>query len=269
MTTALPFDYHVHTTHSCDAHTTIAAHCRQARAIGLAEIAFTDHLDFTPHDVCYGFYRAAEFHTALEAARAAFPTLTLRAGIEIGEVHLFTDKINTLLAAHPYDLVIGSLHWVGDEIVFSSGYFETRTKDAAALDYFAELLRMVRHGGFEILGHLDVVRRYGAGYYQDFALTPYEDAIRAVLEACIEKGIALEINTSGLRRALGQTHPNLEVLRWYRAAGGELLTVGSDAHRAKDLAAGFDAARTVARAAGFTRLCRFEGRQVAGWVPLD
>jgi histidinol-phosphatase (PHP family) len=265
---ALPYDYHTHSTFSCDARDTIDAMCRKALEIGLSEIAITDHLDMHPKDSCYNYYRMAEFHEALAAARKKYPSLTIRAGVEVGEMHRFHEAVMPGIDALPYDLIIGSLHWVGDDIVFEREYFDRRTRDQAAVDYFEEVARMVRFGGFNILGHLDVVRRYGAEYYGGLDVTPYQDAIRAVLRACIEGGIAIEINTSGLRRPIRETHPNLETLRWYREMGGELLTVGSDAHGTGYVASGFDQAREIALAAGFTRLCRFERRRLLDWVEI-
>ncbi|MBN1287072.1 MAG: histidinol-phosphatase HisJ family protein [Anaerolineae bacterium] len=265
---SLPSDYHTHTTYSCDAFDTIDAMCRHALAIGLREVAFTDHLDLHPMDSCTAFYRPADFLADLEVCRAAFPMLVLRAGVEIGEPHRYADRVAAMIDGRRYDVRIGSLHWVGDEMVFEDGYFARRSKDRAALDYFEEMLCMVRHGGFEILGHLDVFRRYGVMYYDDLDLAPYEEAIRAILQTCIAGGIAVEINTAGLRYPSKRLHPDLEVLRWYREMGGERLTVGSDAHRAEGMALGFDLAREMALAAGFTRLCRFENRQVCGWAAI-
>lgn len=260
-------DYHTHTLYSCDAFDTMEVMCRRALALGMEEIAFTDHLDIHPADSCTGFYRPAEYLASLEACRKIFPMLTLRAGVEIGEPHRFAGAVAAALDLAMYDVRIGSLHWVGDELVFADSYFEPRSKERAALDYLEEILCMVQHGGFEILGHLDVFRRYGVGYYGSLDIEPYEEIVREVLQACIDAGIAIEINTSGLQH-FEQPHPNLAVLRWYREMGGEMLTFGSDAHQAEALAAGFQQACQIAKVAGFTRLCRFEKRRVCGWVDI-
>jgi histidinol-phosphatase (PHP family) len=78
----------------------------------------------------------------------------------------------------------------------------------------------------------------------------------------------LEINTSTLRRAVGETSPSFTVLRRYRELGGEVLTFGSDAHAPDALGQGFEHAAELARAAGFSRLTRFERRQTS-FVPLE
>lgn len=262
----LPYDYHMHTTHSCDGKASMAEMCRQAVAIAMPEIGFTDHFDRHPLDFCHGYYEPDAYWADLEACRAAFPALTIRAGVEVGEPHRFMDEVKPVLDAHPYDYVIGSLHWVENGVVFDNRFFHNRTVDQVAELYFTEMLAMVRHGGFDILGHLDVVRRHGFDFYGRFDIEPYGDLVRPILRACIENGIAIEINTSGMRRALQQTFPGLPVLRWYREMGGELLTVGSDAHTTEHLGLCFAVARDVALHAGFTRLCRFQARRVLDWV---
>ncbi len=266
----LPQDYHVHTEASCDCRTTMAEMCRRAVRLGIAEIAFTDHFDPRPEDLCYGYYRPEPYFAALEAARREFAPqgLTIRAGIELGEYHLFHADMSPVLAAWPYDLVLGSLHWVGDQIVFDEGYFRARGPHDSFACYFAELERLARFGGFDVLAHPDVVKRVGHGEVGGFDIGQWEDLVRPVWRACIENGIGLEINTGSLRTGMSEVHPGPESLRWYREMGGEILTIGSDGHRPRDVGMGLDVALDVARAAGFTRLARFENRRVTGWIPI-
>ncbi len=103
-----------------------------------------------------------------------------------------------------------------------------------------------------MLGHFDLVKRYGVAHYGRLEPEIFAEEIRAVLRAAVEAGVGLEINASGLRQAPGEPYPGLTVLRWYRELGGEIVTVGSDAHRVEHLAAGMDQALALAQAAGFT-----------------
>jgi len=254
-------DLHVHTNFSCDSQAAMEMMCRQAIALGLRQVAFTEHVEYVPEDIGYGFFRPAAYLDEIARCRELFgDQLTILAGVEIGEFHRFRPQAETLLAPHDFDLVIGSLHWVGEELVFEPPFFERREMDCAYRDYFTELERMCRAGGFDVLGHLDVVKRYGFDHYGHYDATCYESAIRPILEAIIQNGIALEINTSTLRRPVKQTSPGAIVLAWYREMGGELLTIGSDAHAPDNLAAGWETAVTMARAAGFTHLTSFAGR---------
>jgi histidinol-phosphatase (PHP family) len=266
----LPQDYHVHTEASCDCQATMAEMCQQALALGIAEIAFTDHFDPKPEDLCYGYYRPDRYFAALEAARRTFGPqgLTIRAGVELGEYHLFHQTMTPVLAAWPYDFVLGSLHWVGDQIVFDTGYFQTLGPRDSFARYFVELERLARFGGFDVLSHPDVVKRVGYAAAGGFDIREWEDLVRPVWRACIENGIGLEINTSSLRSGVGEVHPGPESLRWYREMGGEILTIGSDSHRPAHLGSGLDVALDVARWAGFTRLASFEGRRIVRWIAI-
>ena len=262
-------DLHVHSQFSCDSRSSMEAICRRAVELGLRSIAFTDHLDLVPADPCAGFYRPAAYQAELARCRALFDgRLTIRGGVEVGEIHWFEREIAALLAEHPYDLVIGSVHWVDGYLVFDPAFFQTRSMEDASRAYFAELLRMCQHGGFDVLGHLDIVKRFGAAQPDGFAAARYEPEIRAVLAALVEGGIGLELNTSTLRRPVAQTSPTPAVLRWYRELGGELLTLGSDAHHPDDLAAGFAAAIEMVRSAGFGHLADYE-RRTPRLVPLE
>ncbi len=266
----IPQDYHVHTRASCDSRATMADHCRRALARGIAEIAFTDHFDPVPEDMCYGYYNPERFFAELEAARREFEPqgVILRAGVELGEYHRFHDVVQPVLDAWPYDFVLGSLHWVDDQIVFERAYFDDRGGRDAIEAYFVELERLARFGGFDVLSHPDVVKRIGYHACGGFDICEWEELVRLVWAACIENGIGIEINTAGLRLKVNEVHPAPESLRWYREMGGDILTVGSDSHRPDHLGGGIGEALALARAAGFTRIASFEQRQIVRWIPI-
>ncbi len=265
----IPLDYHLHTRYSCDSNASMEAMGTAALQKGIPEIAFTEHLDLQALDPCNGFYDPPAYFRALEAARASLGPrgLTLRAGVEVGEMHRHRHAVQPVLEAHPYDVVLGSLHWVGDELVFDSSFFRREPAEAIRL-YFGELAEMAQAGGFDVLSHLDVFKRTGYAFWGRFDITEWEDLVRPVWEACIANDIAPEINTSGLRLPVGQTQPTLEALRWYREMGGERLVIGSDAHRPEHVGHGLETALRIAHQAGFTHLCRFQRRTVVAWVPI-
>ena len=263
-------DYHTHSEISCDGRSTMVEMCRAALRQGITEIAFTDHFDMHPKDSCTGFYKPDMYFEKLAAARQTFAPqgLTIRAGVEVGEYHIYHDGVKPVLEAWPYDFVLGSLHWVGDDLMFDRAYFRAHTPQEAIAPYFTELLKMVRFGGFDVLAHADVFKRVAYEIYQRYDAREWEDLIRPVWQACIEQGIGIEINTAALRRDIGQIHPSLDALRWYREMGGELLTFGSDGHEPDQVAYGFGTARDLALAAGFTRVCCYENRQVVRWIVI-
>jgi len=265
----LPQDYHLHTTFSMDSKMTMEDACREAIRRDLAEVSFTEHVDFVPEDEGAGFFNPAAYMTELRRCRDLFDgQLTIRAGFEIGEAHRCAREGRELTAAYPFDFVIGSLHWVGPELVMCPEYFEGKSLEQAYGAYFEELLALVNVGDFDVVGHLDVPKRFAGHLHDRLDPTPFEEPIREVLRTCIERGIGIEINTGTIRRTGNDPSPSPEVLFWYRELGGEILTIGSDGHRPTHMAYAFDRALALACEAGFTHLTSFEGREPA-FVPLD
>ena len=259
-------DYHVHTRFSCDSKTEMVAACEAAIARGISEIAFTDHADFEPLDACCGYLRPAAYLAEIERCRRRYGHhLTIRAGVELGEAHVYRDQITTLLEDHEFDFVLGSLHWVDGRPDFDKSYFTGRTLKEGLYAYFEELACLAAEADYDVLAHFDIVRR---AVFRSFGLktldyTPYEKTIRRILRTLVERGKGLEINTANYRREGSDPRPTLQVLRWYRELGGEIITFGSDTHTADSIGSCFDVALETAQAAGFTRLARFERRRVS------
>ena len=257
----IPHDYHLHSHYSCDSQATMAEQCASAVAKGLPEIGFSDHFDLHPLDECSGYFKLAEWAAELDRARAEFADrLIVRAGIELGEPHIYRAETQALLQAYPFDYALGSLHWVGDEIVFDPQYFQRPADEAFGL-FFEELERMTRAGGFDVLSHFDVVVRMGLPLYGEYDPRRYAEVIRAVLKNCIAHGIALDVNSQGLRSRCKVLTPDVEVLRWYVELGGERVTLGSDAHKPEHIGADLRVALDAIQTAGLKYVTQFEQRQ--------
>jgi histidinol-phosphatase (PHP family) len=236
--------------------------CEAAVRLGLREICFTEHVDFVPEDESTGFFDPTAYFAEIVRCRAMFDgQLTIRAGAEIGESHRFREQQNVLTSNYPFDFILGSLHWVGSDIVMEPGYFADQSREKGYSRYFDELLTLARSGDFDCLSHLDVPKRYGFPSHGAFDSAEFAEPIRAVLAACIARGVGIELNTGSMRRTEGDPSPSPEVLGWYRELGGEILTLGSDAHRPTQIAHEFDRALAMIRAAGFTHLTTFEARR--------
>lgn len=264
----IPCDYHLHTIFSIDGKLSLPELCERVIDHGIPEICTTDHVDFVREDAGHDYFQPDAYFAEYARTRDRYDgQLTLRSGIEVGEAHRFTDKVQDLIDRYPFDFIIGSLHWVGSELVMSHRYFEGKTEEDAYGDYFAELLRMVQAGGFDVVGHFDVPKRYGFDLYGRFDPAPHAEVIREILRTCIDQGIGLEINTGTARRRVGVPSPEPEILRWYRELGGEILTIGSDGHWPNGIGYRLDLALELARETGFTQLTTFEARQPR-FIPL-
>lgn len=279
-------DYHLHSTCSVDGFSSIADYCQRASERGFVEIGFCEHADFDPRDRGCDYFDYADFHHQIECQRERFGhSLAVRAAVEVTYQASREEEIALFLADKHFDYVVGSVHLVEDAASLTADwamiseaercgrYFAQRTVQAAYRPYFAELRRAAASGLFDLIGHFDLVKRYGVDYYGPFDPAVFADEaafayeIRDILELVVEKGVGLEINTSGLRQPPQETFPGLAVLKCYRQLGGEILTVGSDAHSAVDLGRGIAHALTLARQAGFRAIALFEGRRLR-WVDI-
>jgi histidinol-phosphatase (PHP family) len=239
----------------------MAEMCDAAVASGVPEIAFTDHFDTIPGDDCAGYFKLEPWAEELAKTQAQYEgRLIVRAAIELGEPHIYAKECEAMLASYPFDYALGSLHWVGTECIFHKTYFARPAKEAFGL-FFEELERMTRTANFDVLSHFDVPIRTGFDVYGGYDPKEHEDVIRPVLKNCIERGIALDINTRALGLAAKLLTPGLEILRWYAEMGGERVTFGSDAHRPVRVGEGIETAMAVAKEAGLKYATMFEKRQ--------
>lgn len=238
--------------------------CLAAIRTGVREIGFTEHYDLTPYQKNRDWFTPDAWFQEIERCRVEFAgALEIRAGIEIGEPHLFQSESEAMLSRYPFDYAIGSLHWVGAESVFDRNYFECREPNDAWRLFFEELEKMTQIGGFDVLGHLDVPVRVGFDVYGKYDVGCYESMIRPILANCVRHGIALDVNTAAMRRRAQQLTPGREILQWYAEMGGERIVFGSDAHRPATVGAKIDVAMGVARHVGIGNTTRFEQRKAS------
>jgi histidinol-phosphatase (PHP family) len=260
-------DYHAHTAFSNDCNVPMRTQCEAAVRAGMRQIAFTEHEENNPKEYLPFSFDHPAYFKELARCRAHYGAqLTIRAAIEISEPHRYAAATQRVLSAHPWDFVLGSLHWLDADTNTNSREFFTRDGEgswrAAFRRYFREMLTLAQRGDFDILAHLDYPARYASPYSgAAYDIAEYEPEIRAVLRAVIARDKGIEINTGSLRKRLPATCPPPVVLDWYRDLGGVRLTLGSDAHRAQDVGADMDTALHLAHAAGFTHITLYEQRQ--------
>jgi len=264
MGSVLPPDNHVHTQFSWDAPgaASMARSCEQALAVGVGCVAFTDHLDFT--DWTDGDRIAEEnldprrysamrlldvggYLAAIEDCRERYPDLRILAGAEIGEAHMFGASAAALVATAGFDRVLGSLHAIpfDGRLTAADQLFGVMPAADVMRRYFAEVVRLIEGSDiFQVLAHLDFPRRswpQAAGPYDE---TAFEAEYRAVLRALAASGRVLEVNTKSPLLSV-------ELLWWWRDAGGLAVSFGSDAHQPWRVGAKFKLAVDVVEAAGF------------------
>jgi len=233
------FDYHVHTEFSVDCKIPIAQQCEAAIAMGITEIAFTDHIDHEPEDPGRGYYRAEAYFASLDDARRRYgDRLTILAGAEVDFNERIIDEVERFLGQHQYDFVIGSVHYGENGKIIFQDYFEGRTWDEVNLPYLRRVKMAVETRWFDTIGHLDLPKRYAPKTHRTYDPVLYKDALLDVFQAMIANDVAFEINTSGLRQAPKTSMPGPAIVRWYAEAGGRLITTGTDSHAPQHVGTG-------------------------------
>jgi len=261
-------DTHTHTHHSPDGASPMAEMAAAALNARLSGIAFTDHAEWYRGDPAYGYLDLDAYFTELAATRERFGNnLYILAGVELGNPHDFPAETESVLT-HPFDLVIGSVHWLDNQPGWEAPIYQGGIPAAYQL-YLGSVLEMIDAADFDVLGHLDLMRRDVWDLFgRTVPIEDFREPVQAVLCRLIETGRAMEINTSAVRKGLDEPVPGLTILRWYRELGGELLVIGSDGHMPQDIAHSFDLARELAKAAGFHRVPRYAHREVVDWIAL-
>lgn len=264
------FDSHVHSCHSHDSKQTIEQICRTAIDKGLRGVAITDHVDMwfvETRDTVRQIKQCIEEVNLLKAQYG--DRLTLLQGIEIAETDYDESLAREMLNYTDYDVVIGSVHCVEFE-GFRDGFSEFDFAVPLSMEivmnflelYFSRLRAMIDAMDFDVLAHLTCPLRYINGRYgrgvNDKLFSPKIDDI---LKTIIKKGIALEVNTSGIGGYYGNWMPSEWIIARYYELGGRLLTIGSDAHAPEGLANAFEETKSMLRRIGFTEYHYYKKRK--------
>ncbi|MBQ9151998.1 MAG: histidinol-phosphatase HisJ family protein [Clostridia bacterium] len=262
-------DYHTHTHYSFDGDpaATHDAMCRRALEVGLTDIAFTDHCDINAeveglYDRPYDADRA--FSSMMEVKEKYKGRLNVVCGLELGNATQYPAEAAAVLAAHPYEFVIGSLHNlhdVPDFCLMNYGHMSNGLIQQLFNRMLDETLDMIRFPGITTLGHLTYMHRYItlAGKTLDFK--PYYGKIEHIYRELMARDIALELNVSTLWKGLGISMPTMELLKLYKDCGGKLITIGTDAHAPVNLGKAIRKGYAILETVGFHEVLTVQNGQ--------
>lgn len=248
-----------------------ADNVRHAIELGLAGLTFTEHFDTHPSEWPACRYKYEEIAQTVSDLRREFgANLFIGHGIE---VCYQPDQVETILAylsAHQFDLVILSVHWFDgralhirehwdglDETTGTRAYLETVLKAA----HFVRDLKARGKNCFDVLGHLDLVKRYTQRFFGHYDIQSHEDVVDDILRVCLDADLVPEVNTSTLRQGLDEAMPADWVVARYAALGGSAMSLGSDAHAPGDVGAGLADGATMLKRQGISNLAVFNERR--------
>jgi histidinol-phosphatase (PHP family) len=202
--------------------------------------------------------------TKIQKLQKRYPQIKLKIGIEIDYVPQHTELIQAILTEYPFDYVIGSIHyldgWGFDNPAEKEGY-TIRDINEIYLQYLEQIELCAKSGLVDIIGHLDLVKIFGHRPTKNIM-----PAVEKTIKTIAAMNLAIELNTAGLRKPVGEIYPQLDWLKvcyQYQIP----VTLGSDAHQPKDVATDFDQAVALLEKIGYTKLASFTQRK-RSLVPL-
>lgn len=243
-------DIHLHSSNSGDSDEKMEKHVEAALLKGMTHLCFTEHMDmdFPVSDKetenIFLLDTDSYYQNYLEIQEKYGSKITLLFGLEWGMQPHLSDKMYSYVNQYPFDYIIGSEHTTNRKDPYYPEYYNGRSEYEAYCEYFEDIVRNLdclettknknnsEKNMIDTLGHLDYVVRYGPCKNSDYSYSKYGDYIDEILKRLIDRGIAMEINTGGYKYNLKDPNPSFEVIKRYRELGGEMITIGSDAHSA-------------------------------------
>lgn len=253
-------DYHVHSCNSFDGKASIHDICESSVKLGIYEICFTEHFSVDPKDVSFNILDYDKYSRDIDKSKVAFKDrLNIRKGLEIGEPYLFKDSLEEKLRNIKLDFIIGSVHNLNS--LKLRLYIRNKEKKRIYRDYFEEIYRMVCNSDIDIIGHLDLMKRYAYHDFGNYCFYDYREIIESILREAIDRGIGIEINTSGFRNEVKEPYPSFDVIRLYKELGGEIITIGSDSHDCYNIGNNYFTALDMLKMLNFKYIFRFNNRK--------
>ncbi|NBH13363.1 histidinol-phosphatase HisJ family protein [Lachnospiraceae bacterium] len=259
------WDTHMHTHFSEDSNADICEMINAAALAGVDGICFTDHLDLLTTDIAADKtpLDLPAYFTEMNRLQTKFhDKLPIHIGIEIGLQPFLKKQLPEITGGYPFDFVIGSSHLVNGEDPYYPEYFQGRVEQEAYREYFESILENLSvFDCFDVYGHLDYIVRYGPNKNQYYSYAEFSDVLEEILRTLIAKGKGIEINTGGFKYGLGHPNPTEDILKRYRELGGEIITIGADAHKPEHVAYDFPKVPQILTGCGFRYYTVFKERK--------
>ena len=263
-------DYHVNSTASIDCSEPMEKSVRAAIAQGLDIICFTDHLDLIDGRMPgatlpdgYALWQRSYAQIA-EVREKYGDKVEILHGMELAEIPQDLPRAKEYAAIEGIDYLLGATHILPNHQDFYYLQFTDQAMCETLADlYLDETYVLAQANLADTIAHIGYLNRYMArqGFRVDLMQQGREEKLRAIFQTLINNNRGIEVNTSGMRQEYGASFPNLPMLQLYRSLGGEIITIGSDAHSAGHVGSNFTRAAALLRTAGFTHFTIFRKRQ--------
>lgn len=264
-------DYHTHHERCGHAVGTLEEYVRQGIRIGLKQLGLSDHLPLIHVNPAEYYPEMAMpleelpryVEECLELKERYKGQIELRLGLEADYIEGYEDRIRAILEPYPWDYLIGSVHFLGEwDITDHRQVRGWEGKDSLEVyrQYYQAVRQSAASGIYDIIGHMDVIKRFGYGPDTEEGRAEVRELERGALRQISEAGIAMELNASGLSKPCAEMFPSRPVLEEALRLGIP-LTLGSDAHDPMKLGDGLAEARQLLWDVGFREVVTFEERR--------
>lgn len=264
---AIKADCHLHSSYSGDSTAKMEDMVKSAIEKGLTHICFTEHQDFDymqNDEIPEGYFEVNTdqyLYDLLDLREKYRPQITVNFGIELGMQEHLARKNAIYAKSHDFDFIIASTHLIGGKDPYFKEFFEGKDEKEVYHDYFKSILECIKTcRAFDVYGHLDYIFRYGPTKNSNVTFDEYKEDISKILQMLIDNEKGIEVNTSGYRYEMNNPHPSKDILLEYKRLGGEIITIGSDAHKPEDVASDYDKAEALLKDCGFNYYAVFDGR---------
>lgn len=264
---AILADFHLHSDFSGDCSASMDSMIQAGLAQGLKQMCFTEHQDFdfpyaseNPSEV-FSLNTDSYLYELIRCKEKYAGQLEILFGVELGLQPHITKDLARYAKSFDFDFIIASSHVCNARDPYYPAFFEGRSEEEAYREYFTSVYENIRKfDNFDVYGHLDYVVRYGPQKDAAYTYDKYRDVLDLILELLLEKEKGLELNTGGLQYGLKEPNPCADILKRYRSLGGEIITIGSDAHNPAAVANYFQKAADILTACGFRYYSVFRNR---------
>jgi len=260
-------DYHVHSYLCRHGEGEIYEYVEAAIEKGLSEIGFAEHVPIPLINDPDGRMHIGDFETYIEdivSAKKEYPEISIKFGLEADYLPTHMEFISQFINAYPFDYIIGSVHFV-DDWDFSNPAFAYRIEEVGVDYLYKRYYQLIGEAAmldlYDVIGHFDLPKKLNINPSIDV-----ETLVKKALKAINTSGLALDINTSGLRKKEKELYPAPTIIE--QACQMDIpVIIGSDAHRPADVAADFEQTTELLKRIGYDSSCTFKRRQ-RSLIPL-
>jgi len=264
---AVKADFHLHSSFSGDSTAPMEDMILKGISLGLNTMCFTEHMDMDyvylnpKEEGTFELNTDSYLYELIRLKEKYAGQIKILFGVELGVQPHLRRQLAVYAKSFDFDFIIASSHLCNRKDPYYPSFYEGRSDEEAYREYFNSVLDHLKtFENFDVYGHLDYVVRYGKTKDADYCYEKYRDVLDPILETILEKEKGIELNTGAINYHLKELNPCTDLLKRYRSLGGEIITVGSDAHKPDAVAKGFDYAADVLTACGFQYYTTFENR---------